>query len=33
MFEAWLSPVLSWLGISLVPFLLLVLILVIVIKD
>lgn len=33
MITEWLAPLLEWLGIGLIPFLLLVLIIIIVIKD
>lgn len=33
MITEWLTPLLEWLGIGLIPFLLLVLIIIIVIKD
>lgn len=33
MLEQWLTPLLSWLGIGLIPFLILVLILVIIIRG
>lgn len=33
MLEVWLSPLLSWLGIGLIPFLILVLIIVVIIRG
>lgn len=33
MIETWLSPLLAWLGIGLVPFLLIVIIIVLIVKD
>lgn len=33
MLEAWLTPLLSWLGIGLTPFLILVLIIIIIVKE
>lgn len=33
MLEAWLSPLLTWLGIGLIPFLIIVLIIVIIIRG
>lgn len=33
MLEQWLSPLLTWLGIGLVPFMLLVIIIILALKD
>lgn len=33
MIEAWLSPLLAWLGIGLVPFLMILIILVLLLKE
>lgn len=33
MLESWLSPMLGWLGIGLIPFLLIVIIIILILKD